>query len=52
MVELLPVPEPTKVIKELISYSLECSAHLEAVKHKIQQENQLLRNKQEHITAE
>ncbi|XP_058267753.1 DNA repair protein XRCC4 isoform X2 [Hemibagrus wyckioides] len=51
MVELLPVPEPTKVIKELISYSLECSAHLEAVKHKIQQENQRLRNKQEHITA-
>ncbi|KAK3521810.1 hypothetical protein QTP70_018546 [Hemibagrus guttatus] len=52
MVELLPVPEPTKVIKELISYGLERSARLESMKHNMQQENQKLRNKQEHITAE
>ncbi|XP_060752277.1 DNA repair protein XRCC4 [Tachysurus vachellii] len=52
MVELLPVQEPIKVIKELISYGLERSARLEAKKHHMQQENETLRNKQEHITAE
>ncbi|XP_026799533.3 DNA repair protein XRCC4 isoform X3 [Pangasianodon hypophthalmus] len=52
MVELLPVPEPTKVIKELITYGLERSARLQAKKHNVYKENQRLRNEQEHITAE
>ncbi|GAA6067543.1 DNA repair protein XRCC4 isoform X1, partial [Tachysurus ichikawai] len=52
MVDLLPVQEPIKVIKELISYGLERSARLEAKKHHMQQENETLRNKQAHITAE
>lgn len=52
MVELLPVPEPTKVIKDLISYGLERTGHLQAEKHSIHKENQRLRTEQEHITAE
>lgn len=52
MVELLPVSEPTKVIKELISYGLERSAHLQAKKHIVLKQNQRLINEQEHITTE
>lgn len=50
--ELLPVPEPTKVIKELISYGLEGTAHLQAKKNNMQKENQRLRNEQERMIAE
>ncbi|KAF4082119.1 hypothetical protein AMELA_G00148000 [Ameiurus melas] len=52
MVELLPVSEPIKVIKELISYGLERSAHLQAKKHIVLKQNQRLRNEQEHIATE
>lgn len=52
MVELLPVPEPAKVIKELISYGLERTARLQVMKHSMQKENQRLRSEQEHTTAE
>lgn len=51
MVKLLPVAEPTKVIKELISYGLERSTHLQAKTDNMHKENQRLRNEQEHITA-
>ncbi|KAI4890438.1 hypothetical protein NFI96_010815 [Prochilodus magdalenae] len=52
MVELLPVPEPAEVIRELISYGLERNASLWAKNHHLLEENQRLRNEQEHITAE
>ncbi|XP_066507395.1 DNA repair protein XRCC4 [Hoplias malabaricus] len=52
MVELLPVPEPTEVIRELISYGLECSARLQTKNHHLLEENQRLKNEQEHTTAE
>ncbi|KAF7701114.1 DNA repair protein XRCC4 isoform X2 [Silurus meridionalis] len=52
MVELLPVPEPTKVIKELISYGLDCSARLQIKIQDVHKENQRLRNEQENITTE
>ncbi|KAI5624344.1 DNA repair protein XRCC4, partial [Silurus asotus] len=52
MVELLPVPEPTKVIKELISYGLDCSSRLQIKIQDVHKENQRLRNEQENITTE
>lgn len=52
MVELLPVPDPTNVIKELISYGLERTVYLQTKKHNLHKENQRLRNELEHVTAE
>ncbi|XP_026887014.2 DNA repair protein XRCC4 isoform X1 [Electrophorus electricus] len=52
VVELLPVPEPTKVIRELISYGLERSTHVQVENHHLHEENQRLKSEQEHITSE
>ncbi|XP_037403199.1 DNA repair protein XRCC4 isoform X3 [Pygocentrus nattereri] len=52
MVELLPVPESTEVIRELISHGLDRSACFRARNHHLLEENQRLRSEQEHMTAE
>lgn len=52
MVELRAVPEPTEVIRELISHSLEQSTRLRAKNQHLLEENQKLRKEQEHITKE
>ncbi|XP_036451692.1 DNA repair protein XRCC4 isoform X1 [Colossoma macropomum] len=52
MVGLLPVPGSTEVIRDLISHGLERSACFRAKNHHLLEENQRLRNEQEHITAE
>ncbi|TTK47640.1 Hyaluronan and proteoglycan link protein 1 [Bagarius yarrelli] len=52
MVDLLPVPDPTKVIKDLISYGLKHSADLQSKKNHMEKENQGLKKKLDDITAE
>ncbi|XP_048037050.1 DNA repair protein XRCC4 isoform X1 [Megalobrama amblycephala] len=52
VVELQSVPEPTEVIRELISHSLEQSVRLRAKNQHLLEENQKLRKEQEHITKE
>ncbi|XP_072514740.1 DNA repair protein XRCC4 isoform X3 [Salminus brasiliensis] len=52
MVDLLPIPESTGVIKELISYGLKCSACLKAKNHYLLDENKRIRKELEHITTE
>lgn len=52
VVDLQAVPEPTEVIRELISHGLEQSARLQAKTQHLLEENQKLRREQEHITKE
>ncbi|XP_051973872.1 DNA repair protein XRCC4-like isoform X2 [Xyrauchen texanus] len=52
VVELQAVPEPTEVIRELISHGLELSTGLQAKNQHLLEENQKLRREQEHITTE
>lgn len=52
VVDLQAVPEPTEVIRELITHSLELSKHLQAKNRHLLEENQKLRREQEHITTE
>ncbi|XP_016342855.1 DNA repair protein XRCC4-like isoform X1 [Sinocyclocheilus anshuiensis] len=52
VVDLQAVPEPTEVIRELISHGLEQSARLQAKNQHLLEENQKLRREQEHITKE
>ncbi|XP_067289213.1 DNA repair protein XRCC4 isoform X2 [Pseudorasbora parva] len=52
VVELQAVPEPTEVIRELISHGLEQTACLRAKNQHLREENQKLRREQEHITKE
>ncbi|KAJ8414881.1 hypothetical protein AAFF_G00024040 [Aldrovandia affinis] len=51
-VELLPCPEPSRVIMELISHGLESSSELRARNQHLQEENQRLGREQDRITAE
>lgn len=50
--DLRPVAEPSGVIKELISHGLGRSGQLQASNLHLQEENQRLREEQDHITAE
>ncbi|XP_059394765.1 DNA repair protein XRCC4-like [Carassius carassius] len=52
VVDLQAVPEPTEVIRELISHGLEQSARLQAKNQHLLEENQKLRREQEHITKD
>ncbi|XP_051541467.1 DNA repair protein XRCC4-like isoform X2 [Myxocyprinus asiaticus] len=52
VVELQAVPEPTEVIRELISHGLELSTCLQAKNQHLLEDNQKLRREQEHITTE
>ncbi|XP_051539862.1 DNA repair protein XRCC4 isoform X1 [Myxocyprinus asiaticus] len=52
VVELQAVPEPTEVIRELISHGLELSTRLQAKNQHLLEENQKLKREQEHITTE
>ncbi|XP_016149913.1 DNA repair protein XRCC4 [Sinocyclocheilus grahami] len=52
VVDLQAVPEPTEVIRELISHGLEQSTRLQAKNQHLLEENQKLRREQEHITKE
>ncbi|KAI1900426.1 hypothetical protein AGOR_G00049820 [Albula goreensis] len=51
-VELLMCPEPSRVIKELISHGLERSSELWARNQHLQEENRRLGREQDRITAE
>ncbi|KAL0183378.1 hypothetical protein M9458_022753, partial [Cirrhinus mrigala] len=50
VVDLQAVPEPTEVIRELISHGLEQSARLQAKNQHLLEQNQKLRREQEHIS--
>lgn len=52
VVDLQPVPEPTEVIRELITHGLEQSSRLQASNQHLLEENQKLRREQQHITEE
>uniref|UniRef100_A0A672R0H4 DNA repair protein XRCC4-like n=1 Tax=Sinocyclocheilus grahami TaxID=75366 RepID=A0A672R0H4_SINGR len=52
VVDLQAVPEPTEVIRELISHGLEQSTRLQAKNQHLLEENQKLRREQEHITKD
>ncbi|XP_063066103.1 DNA repair protein XRCC4 isoform X2 [Engraulis encrasicolus] len=51
-VELQPVPEPSAVVKELISHGLQRAAQLHTRNHKLQEENQRYRQQQLRINAD
>ncbi|XP_064163141.1 DNA repair protein XRCC4-like [Anguilla rostrata] len=51
-VELQPVAEPCEVIKALISHGLERSGQLQASSLHLREQNQRLREEQDHMTAE
>ncbi|XP_035247475.1 DNA repair protein XRCC4-like [Anguilla anguilla] len=51
-VELQPVAEPCEVIKALISHGLERSGQLQASSLHLREENQRLREEQDHMTAD
>ncbi|KAJ8339574.1 hypothetical protein SKAU_G00363600 [Synaphobranchus kaupii] len=50
-VELRPVAEPSEMIKELISHGLERRGHLRASNLHLQEENQRLKQEQDHMTG-
>ncbi|XP_022520313.2 DNA repair protein XRCC4 isoform X1 [Astyanax mexicanus] len=52
MVDLLPVPESTEVIRELISFGLQRNASLKTKNQNLLEENRRIRDELEHITAQ
>ncbi|XP_056593509.1 DNA repair protein XRCC4 isoform X2 [Triplophysa dalaica] len=52
VVELQAVPEPSEVIRELITHSLDLSKHLEAKNQHLLEENHKLRQEQHHISTQ
>ncbi|KAI7792972.1 DNA repair protein XRCC4, partial [Triplophysa rosa] len=52
VVELQAVPEPTEVIRELITHGLDLSKHLQAKNQQLLEENHKLRREQQHISTQ